>query len=238
MTRQVPVFLFSCPFMLIVKSDSLDPGFISFFNKLPPKSPDANGTIRLFFRKASNEDFYSAHGADALYVAQHVYHTKSVLKYLGSGGRTAGLPSVTLRPTVATSFLREALTSRQLKVEIWIPEAGHGKKVSKFKLDKEVWHGSPPLLLLTKRRSKASPGNLQAVEDLLFVNNDILSPPVIMAVKLATTPTVPGSAGKAKTKTVGIAFADTNLRQFGVADFVDNDAFSNIEVYAIMRLGF
>jgi DNA mismatch repair protein MSH2 len=61
-----------------------------------------------------------------------------VLKYLGAGGKTAGLPSVTLRPTVATSFLREALTSRQLKVEIWIPEAGHGKKVSKFKLDKEV----------------------------------------------------------------------------------------------------
>jgi DNA mismatch repair protein MSH2 len=77
---------------------------------------------------------------------------------------------------------------------------------------------------------QASPGNLQAVEDLLFVNNDILSPPVIMAVKLATTPSVPGLAGKAKTKTVGIAFADTSLRQFGVTDFVDNDAFSNIEV--------
>jgi DNA mismatch repair protein MSH2 len=51
-----------------------------------------------------------------------------------------------------------------------------------------------------------------------------------MAIKLATTPTVPGLASKAKTKTVGIAFADTSLRQFGVADFVDNDAFSNIEV--------
>ncbi|KAI0292908.1 DNA mismatch repair protein [Russula brevipes] len=198
------------------ETDSFDPGFISFFNKLPPKSPDTNGTIRLFFRKASNEDFYSAHGGDALYVAQHVYHTKSVLKYLGSGGKTAGLPSVTLRPTVATSFLREALTSMQLKVEIWVPEAGHGKKVSKFRLDKE-----------------ASPGNLQAVEDLLFVNSDILSPPVIMAVKLATTPAVPGSTGKAKTKTVGIGFADTSLRQFGVADFVDNDAFSNVETLAI-----
>jgi DNA mismatch repair protein MSH2 len=122
--------------------DSFDPGFISFFNKLPLKSPETDGTIRLFLRKASNEDFYSAHGADALYVAQHVYHTNSVLKYLGSGGKTAGLPSVTLRPTVATSFLREVLTSRQLKVEIWVPEAGHGKKVSKFKLDKEVRRGA------------------------------------------------------------------------------------------------
>ncbi|KAI9458862.1 DNA mismatch repair protein [Lactarius psammicola] len=182
------------------ETDSFDPGFISFFNKLPPKSPDTNGTIRLFFRKTGSDDFYSAHGPDALYVARHVYHTNSVLKYLGS--KTAGLPSV------ATSFLREALTSRQLKVEIWVPEAGHGKKVSKFKLDKEV---------------------REALEDLLFVNNDILSPPVIMAVKLATTPIVPGSSGKAKSKTVGIAFADTSLRQFGVADFVDNDAFSNVE---------
>jgi hypothetical protein len=133
------VLVFPCRILPLNEyAESFDPGFISFFNKLPPKSPDSNGTIRLFFRKASNEDFYSAHGPDALYVAQHVYHTKSVLKYLGAGGKTAGLPSVTLRPTVATSFLREALTSRQLKVEIWIPEAGHGKKVSKFKLDKEV----------------------------------------------------------------------------------------------------
>lgn len=84
---------------------------------------------------------------------------------------------------------------------------------------------------------KASPGNLQALEDLLFVNNDILSPPVIMAVKLATTPIVPGSSGKAKSKTVGIAFADTSLRQFGVADFVDNDAFSNVEVRAYALKG-
>ncbi|KAI0264715.1 muts domain V-domain-containing protein [Gloeopeniophorella convolvens] len=197
-------------------TDTFDPGFISFFNKLPAKSPDTTGTIRLFHRKASNEEFYSAHGADALYVAQHVFHTNSVLKYLGSGGKAAGLPSVTLRPTVATSFLREALTSRQLKVEIWVPEGGHGKKVAKFKLDKE-----------------ASPGNLQAVEEMLFVNNDILSPPVIMAVKLASSPVVPGAAGKARSKTVGIGFADTSLRQFGVADFVDNDAFSNVETLAI-----
>lgn len=140
--RQVLQISICYVLVLTELEDSFDPGFISFFNKLPPKSPDTDGTIRLFFRKASNEDFYSAHGADALYVAQHVYHTNSVLKYLGSGGKTAGLPSVTLRPTVATSFLREALTSRQLKVEIWIPEAGHGKKVSKFKLDKEVRQGA------------------------------------------------------------------------------------------------
>jgi DNA mismatch repair protein MSH2 len=35
---------------------------------------------------------------------------------------------------------------------------------------------------------------------------------------------------KAKTKSVGIAFADTSVREFGVADFTDNDLFSNLEV--------
>lgn len=76
---------------------------------------------------------------------------------------------------------------------------------------------------------KASPGNLQAVEDMLFVNTDVLSAPMVMAIKLASTPSIPGAA-KAKSKTVGVAFADSSVRQLGVADFVDNDLFSNTEV--------
>jgi DNA mismatch repair protein MSH2 len=35
---------------------------------------------------------------------------------------------------------------------------------------------------------------------------------------------------KTKNKAVGIAFADTSVRELGVADFVDNDLFSNTEV--------
>ncbi len=110
-----------------------DPGFISFFSKLPTKSPET-GTLRLFFR----ESFYAAYGPDAEYIAQHVYHTNSVLRYLGQGGRLAGLPSVSMKVSVAQTFLREALTTKQLRVEIWSPEPGQGKKSSKFKLDKEV----------------------------------------------------------------------------------------------------
>lgn len=66
------------------------------------------------------------------------------------------------------------------------------------------------------------------MEDLLFVNSDLLSAPIVMAIKLATTAV--GSGDKAKTKAVGIAFADTSSRELGVADFVDNDLFSNTEV--------
>lgn len=110
-----------------------DPGFIAFFAKLPTKSPET-GTLRLFFR----DSFYAAYGPDAEYIAQHVYHTNSVLRYLGQGGRLAGLPSVSMKASVAQTFLREALTTKQLRVEIWAPEPGQGKKSSKFKLDKEV----------------------------------------------------------------------------------------------------
>ncbi|KAF5380061.1 hypothetical protein D9615_006117 [Tricholomella constricta] len=184
-----------------------DPGFISFFSKLPPKSPET-GTLRLFHRTGS-DPFYAVYGPDALFVAQHTYHTNSVIKYLGAGGRAAGLPSVTLKVSVAQMLLREALTVKQLRVEIWEPEPGQGKKCTKFHLDKE-----------------ASPGNLQAVEDLLFVNSDLPSAPIVMSIKLASAPS---GSGSAKLKTVGIAFADTSVRQLGVADFVDNDLFSNTE---------
>lgn len=78
------------------------------------------------------------HGPDALYVATHVYRTNTVIKYLGPGGR-GGLPSVTLSSNNAKTFLREALTSKQLKVEIWVPAAGQGKRATKFRLDKEVF---------------------------------------------------------------------------------------------------
>jgi DNA mismatch repair protein MSH2 len=75
---------------------------------------------------------------------------------------------------------------------------------------------------------QASPGNLQQVEDLLFVNSDILSAPIVMAIKLASAP----SGGKTKLKTVGVAFADTSVRKLGVADFIDNELFSNTEVHS------
>jgi DNA mismatch repair protein MSH2 len=211
----------------ILVAENFDPGFVAFFNKLPPKSPET-GTIRLFFRRASNDDYYSAHGPDALYVAQHVFHTNSVLKYLGS--KTSGLPSVTMRPSIAVNFLREALTSKQLRVEIWVPEAGSGKKVSKFVLDKEVRVLFPSSFDTCQRHWQASPGNLQAVEDLLFADNDIDSAPMLMAIKFATLPSIPGASAKEKSRSAGVAFADTSSRQFGVADFVENDAFSNIEV--------
>lgn len=68
------------------------------------------------------------------------------------------------------------------------------------------------------------------MEDLLFVNTELSSAPIVMAIKLAATTSVPGATAQAKSTGVGIAFADTSTRELGVADFVDNDLFANIEV--------
>ena len=65
---------------------------------------------------------------------------------------------------------------------------------------------------------------------MLFGNIDITSAPVVMAIKIANTPAAAGGPTNVKTKTVGVAFADTSVRELGVADYVDNDLFSNTEV--------
>jgi hypothetical protein len=77
--------------------------------------------------------------------------------------------------------------------------------------------------------AQASPGNLQAVEDLLFVTSDLLSHPIVMAIKvMPTSSNIPG--GKTVSKSIGVAFADTSTRGLGVSEFLDNDLFSNTEV--------
>jgi DNA mismatch repair protein MSH2 len=84
-------------------------------------------------------------------IASQVYKTTNVIKYLGAGaaskiasstsnvnGMTAkGLPSLTLSMALAKGFLREALTSRQMRVEIW-ESAGGMRNASKWQLGKEV----------------------------------------------------------------------------------------------------
>ena len=65
---------------------------------------------------------------------------------------------------------------------------------------------------------------------MLFGSVDITSAPVVMAIRVVSTPSASGGPSNVKTKTVGVAFADTSVRELGVADFVDNELFSNTEV--------
>jgi len=69
------------------------------------------------------------------------------------------------------------------------------------------------------------------------MSSDLVSAPVVMAIRVNSLPV--GQGDKAKLKSVGVAFADTSQRELGVADFVDNDLFSNTEVslnHALIRV--
>ena len=185
------------------------------------------GTIRLFERK----DYYSAHGEDALYgvfyrsgsvlkspmstyyfllrmiVADNVYHTKTVIKYWKSkSSKNSDLPSCTLSKAVAINFLRESLTSRQLRIEIWAPNSSSSSSKSSASWEIE---------------RAASPGNLQDVEDLLFASTNILESPMCLAITFRM---------KEGIKHVGIAYADSVEHKIGVSEFVETDIFSNTEV--------
>lgn len=66
---------------------------------------------------------------------------------------------------------------------------------------------------------EASPGNLQDVEDDFA--GAIEANPVIVTVKVVV---------KGDERTVGVCFADANVKELGVSEFVDNDLYSNLEV--------
>ncbi|KAJ2103533.1 MSH2 protein, partial [Coemansia sp. S142-1] len=87
---------------------SSEQGFCKFFSSLSAQE----NTIRVFER--SNGDYYSVHGADAEYVANVVYKTTTVIKYIG-GSSSTGLASCTMSRIVAENFLRDALLKYQLR---------------------------------------------------------------------------------------------------------------------------
>ncbi|KAI9470644.1 MAG: muts domain V-domain-containing protein [Benjaminiella poitrasii] len=174
--------------------------FISFFRSLDPAE---DGTIRLFEREANDSPYYTFHGEDAIYIANNVYKTTSVILYW-SGDSTTGLPTTKLTNKAAKAFLRDALLNKQLRIEIW-------------KQNRLEW----------RMVRKASPGNLQAVEDFLFSTAQLTSAPVVIAVKHSTSD---------ENKTVGVAYADTTTNQLGVSQFIDNDLYSNLESL-IIQLG-
>ena len=79
-------------------------------------------------------------------MAHNVYKTSTVIKHLGT--KSNPLASVTLSMTVAKTFLREALTTNQLRIEIWKGEGGK-KNASKYSLDKQVRCLSTPVQRIT-----------------------------------------------------------------------------------------
>lgn len=103
-------------------------------------------------------------------------------------------------------FLRECLTTKQMRVEIYEPEelSGGRKNHAKWNLAKS-----------------ASPGNVSQLEDLLFANEDMAANAVTMALRVSV---------KEGIRTVGAAFVDSGERVLGVSEFVDDEGFGNTEV--------
>lgn len=64
-----------------------------------------------------------------------------------------------LSSNAAEGFLRDALLNKQQRIEVWVPKRG-----GQWELER-----------------KASPGNLQDVEDFLFVDTNMTVSPVVMA---------------------------------------------------------
>lgn len=97
------------------------------------------------FLRFDVQDYYTAHGDDAILVATSVFKTLSIIKYWGgssssssssgASGSKKGLPSVNLSVAAAKAFLRDALTSKQMRIEIW---KGGGKRSNTWKVDRQV----------------------------------------------------------------------------------------------------
>lgn len=99
--------------------------FLKYLTTLATK--DAT-TIRIFERPS---DVYSVHGDDAVYFSQTVYHTTTALKYMGS---SSDVPYCTMTTLVFNNFLKDALLSKGLKIEVY-----EGKSNS-WKITKRVCH--------------------------------------------------------------------------------------------------
>ena len=76
--------------------------------------------------------------------------------------------------------------------------------------------------LITLYSAQASPGNLQQLEEVVLGGGAMVQSPLVLAIRLATE--------KQGARLVGVAYADPASHFLGVAQFVDNDLLSELQV--------
>lgn len=171
-------------------------GFYRKFVSLPEKP---SSIVRIVDRG----DYFTVVGNDAIFVADAIYHTNSVLKSCNVDQITAkkfNEPAqyVTVSLQVLGNLLKTCLLDLGYKIEIY---------------DKS-W---------TLLKS-ASPGNIEQVSELMNIAID--SSIVIASIKLQLN-------SKDGNSTLGISFIDTTGFKIGMLDIVDNEVYSNLESFLI-----
>ncbi|XP_054814711.1 DNA mismatch repair protein MSH2-like [Prosopis cineraria] len=170
-------------------------GFLHFFKTLP-HDPRA---VRLFDR----QDYYTAHGENATFIAKTYYHTTTALRQLGS--RSDALSSVSVSRNMFETIARDLLLER----------TDHTL---------ELYEGSGSNWRLIK---SGTPGNISSFEEILFANSEMQDSPVVVAL----SPNF-----QENECTVGLGFVDLTKRVFGMAEFLDDHHFTNVES-ALIALG-
>ncbi|XP_046847802.1 DNA mismatch repair protein Msh2-like isoform X2 [Xenia sp. Carnegie-2017] len=171
--------------------------FLLYLNSLPKKSET---TIRVFDRN----EYYTVHGNDATFIAKEIIKSLNIVKHIGAG--ETKMPSIALSKPKFESTIRELLLVRQYRVEMYQNKGGKGAKQNWF------------------LAGKASPGNLQQFEDILFGNNEMSSSVAVMAFKLI---------GNSNQKVLGAACIDVSERSISVCEIADDDQFSNVEALLV-----
>ena len=170
-----------------------------FYKKCVSLPPKPSTTIRI----VDKGDYYTVVGADALFVAETIYHTNSILKKCNVDPITAKkfqepMQYVTVSPQVLENLLQTCLLDLGYKVEIY------------DKSWRLLKHGSP--------------GNIEQISDLMNVPTE--SSIVIASMKLQLN-------SKDGNAVLGIAFIDSSSYKIGMLDIVDNEVYSNLESFLI-----
>lgn len=149
------------------------------------------------------QDYYTAHGENATFIAKTYYHTTTALRQLGSG--SDALSGVSVSKNMFETIARDILLER----------TDHTL---------ELYEGSGSNWRLVK---SGTPGNLGSFEDVLFANNEMQDTPAIVAL-------CPNFSENGCT--VGLGYVDLTKREFGLAEFLDDSHFTNVES-ALVALG-
>jgi len=149
------------------------------------------------------QDYYTAHGDNATFIAKTYYHTTTAMRQLGNGSNA--LSSVSVSKNMFETIARDLLLDRTVH-------------------SLELYEGSGSNWRLVK---SGTPGNIGSFEEVLFANSEMQDSPVIVALSLNF---------RENGCTIGLGFVDLTKRVLGMADFLDDSHFTNVES-ALVALG-